>query len=548
VQENNPPEHNTDNPDNGDGNIAPENQGAPDKATTDRGIHTPQENTATRPQTSDEHPVEGPPPPTPIQADYLEPALEALRKSLEGNSPEKQDIQVLEFQGHLLDFFAETQLTIHSSVSNRTVAGKANATYKLNTATAVREATQRDIRKVLTDQKTLHKIRAILLEFQGQGYGLEIPPFKLNPLTTDYVHYVQCVNCKAQGKLPCQNCAGKGKLACPRCNTTGFQSCTQCNGAKQIRNAQGKMQPCTKCNGHGRIGCNQCQQTKFVGCTACNGQGNVVCSHCNGLAWNSVLSILEHSAKPIYNYDRTHIPEHVQRVINTLGPKLAKYADIEPLMPDQVIVREEYIIQPYHVKLPYADATFMIGDLPIKTLIGGQQSAIWEAPAFLMDIMKPGIERLNMAAAGQGTSEANLKAAAKYRTLRQTLIAAAKYTEQKAAMALLKSNPNGLNRTSALSLIQKASQAMDVMTQQQRQLYAFIGVLAGISFFTFYILTPPREILMEPIDSKLIRYCVDFTIFFITAGLTYTITRKAVKRVRQQAVGRLFSSRKKRRR
>jgi hypothetical protein len=60
-----------------------------------------------------------------IDEDYTKPALDLVRKVLKGNGVRTDSVNVLSFDGSILEFTAATHIKLHNNMSEKTVMGQA---------------------------------------------------------------------------------------------------------------------------------------------------------------------------------------------------------------------------------------------------------------------------------------------------------------------------------------------------------------------------------------------------------------------------------------
>ena len=345
-----------------------------------------------------------------FDAAYAAPALEELRKAVTGNGVKPENIRLENITGATLNFTAVTILKIQPRISEKTTLGRITGPEKVDNAKSMRDAIENHKRESVQNFANITRIRDTILSRDDRGFALVNARINLDFLRKDFVYFESCNACRAKGTLLCQRCDGKGYEICPRCNGNGVDFCPVCNGNGTIQMQDGKHQSCHRCRGERKIVCSLCQQRRKIQCGVCKTKGSTTCAQCNGQGWNSIISIVEIEAIVAFDYSRDDVPERIRMQIEELGAALAQYASITPIAPAQE-TRSEDIKITYQVSLPYADAVFAFNGKKIDALLLGNNGKICNAPNFLEDLIRPGIEKLEAAAQGRGATDSLLREA-----------------------------------------------------------------------------------------------------------------------------------------
>ena len=472
---------------------------------------------------------------------YATPALEKIRSSLKGNGIKSDTVKIEKFKGETLEFIATTTLEIKSKLSEKTIAGKVSGPQRVDNPQNLRDLVEKKKQKITSDQISIKSIKELLLSREDKGFGINQQVIKLTSLKSDYVYYEPCPPCNSQGKIKCQRCHGQGYEQCTRCHGDGYESCHHCNGARQIQGQGGQYQPCPQCHGHGKTSCTLCQQTKRVQCSVCKTAGTTQCKQCGGQGWGSHISMLEHEALCLFDYDRSIVPERIQSIFEKYKENLHKHLNFQPIIFEKE-PEQDRIILPYKVTLPYAEVEVLIGKNLVPCFIFGQEAHLINTPNFLNDVLKKPIQLMAAASNGQGNIITHVKSALRYKTIRQAFKAAIKFREQKATKALYRATPAGLERDTALKLIQDANSALKHLTRKQVQTARAMAGIGGIALFLAYYMTSVRTIVASKISNNALHIALDILVFLVIGTIAYAITRKISDNARRSLVARLFSN------
>lgn len=475
-----------------------------------------------------------------IDPGYADQALALVRTVVKGNGVKTDDVEIKNFEGAICEFTATTRLKLKTSLSERTVAGKTTGPQQANNAQAMREAIAQEQKKTLQDPTIVSQINEAVLAREDKGLGLDNELIQLPFLHKEFVYYEACGGCKSQGKMPCKRCHGKGYEQCPRCHASGYEVCTHCNGARQIA-SQGGHQQCPRCHGHGKTSCSLCQQTKKIQCKVCKTQGSTTCTNCNGHGWNSHITKAEINANGNFEYDQKAVSEEINKIIQRLGPKLINHVQMNPEKPEKGQEDPEEILFPYKMRIPHGDITFRIKDQDIPGLLFGTQGKIFNMPSFLEDLIRPGIEKLTAAGTGQGSVSTHIKEAARYRTVKQAIMASAKFKKEKAMRAVLHHTPLGISKNTAQKMVKDADQALKALTKKPRQIGIALGALSALALCGGYFLTPIRTGLLENIPGTSAHMGLDILVVAVGAGIGFVLAQMIEKNSRKKTLQAILS-------
>jgi hypothetical protein len=334
-----------------------------------------------------------------------------------------------------------------------------------------------------------------------------------------------------------------------------MEVCTQCRGTQLQFNGTTNV-PCHKCNGQGRTPCQACNQMRKIPCNMCNTKGMLVCQTCKGLAWHSYITTAEIDVLCTSSFPREKLSPRIADIIETKARELPALARIEPVegkikapaeknQPPQNAKADstasDEIILDYRVHLPYADAEFRLGKaMNLRVFLLGTQAGIAETPPFLEKVMENGLKSLSDAAAGRGNVAAKIQAAGRYRTIRQAIIAGARYSKGKAERLVAKNNPLGLSAAGIKSMVIDAENAMNNITAKPRRNGAIGGaIIAGI-LYALYLATPVRGTILESVPDVIIQAIADAVVAGLGMVLAVFAVRAAGTRAAKRALGNLL--------
>lgn len=471
--------------------------------------------------------------------EYATPALEEIRTAVRGNGLNRRLVTVKTIDGKVAEFDARVSMSLSVRTMEKTVGGKRTEGEKVDGPQGLREAMERDRLKILNTPDITAKIRAKMTERKDKGFGTRNEIVKLPFLTKEYIQHQACRSCNAQGELKCQRCHGKGFEVCPKCNGQSMEICPQCRGAQLIYMGNGKV-PCPKCNGQGRTPCMMCHQTRKISCSVCRSKGSTHCQNCNGLGWHSYITTSEVDVICTFDFDRQKVPEKLLRTVETRAREVPLYAEIKALPPElpqppregqnqnpnqsenEKKISSDIILLRYHVNLPYAETEFMLGKTSsIHAFLLGRRAEIAEAPAFLETLLKEGMQALKEAGDGKGNVAAKIQRAGAYRTIRQAIIAAAKYPRGKAFKLVKRNSPLGIGDAAIKNLIINADRSLKNITAKPRLHGMIAGLAAAFVLYLVYMMGGLREAFTESLPNTLYHIPIDGAV--IGAGMVFAL-------------------------
>lgn len=471
-----------------------------------------------------------------IDEHFKDDALKKIKTLVSGNKSDPEAITLVSFDGEVLQFQAETILQIATKISNISKPGRVQGPVQIGSEVEAKEEIRKQYLALTKDRDTTRKIRETVLNRNDQGFaqdGIVIPlPF----WRKEFVIFDECSTCRAKGTIQCQRCAGKGYEQCTLCKSSGMAICTQCRGGQQIVGPQGQKIPCPTCHGRGRMSCPQCNQSGQIQCTVCRTKGFTTCAACQGHAWTSNIKVVEIEGRTAFDYPREDLPEKVVAMVDARKDKIKDDAEIhisqlaaenpqqeEKPKAEQVEGRPDAVYRvpiKYEVILPYAHIEFEIEDKTYYTFLFGTKGRLTHVSPFIEDLIKNGVRKLGDAADQRGDVAQNLKAASEYRTVKDAIVAAARFPLRKAAQEVKKTNRLGISGEKIKELIVLADQAMKNTTDKPRKIGMAVAGVGFSAFFLCYFLTPLRGLIVGAIANTNIHIAVDGLILVLCLYLS----------------------------
>ncbi|MBI1300512.1 MAG: hypothetical protein GC137_02540 [Alphaproteobacteria bacterium] len=222
---------------------------------------------------------------------YKADALKTIQNAVQGNQYNPEDVSIVNFEGEIIQFQAETVVTVFTDIAKKVVPGRLTEAVLKESELAVKDAIEKDYNSLALDRNAIRKTAEALLDRDDKGFAADNQFIDLKFWQKDYVVHEPCQTCRATGSVRCQKCAGKGTEFCPRCNGTGRRVCHFCNGSQMVLGPNQQNVQCTTCHGTGKSPCDLCAQKRTIQCKTCAAKGITACPNCHGSAWSSHLYI-----------------------------------------------------------------------------------------------------------------------------------------------------------------------------------------------------------------------------------------------------------------
>lgn len=488
---------------------------------------------------------------------YKDTALEKVRAMVRGNQFDPDDVVIESFDGEVLHFQAETVLEVYTKVTEKTVPGQVTTAIRVKDDVAAKEEMAKAYALIGESPDMARRIRKAVTERDDQGFALDKEVISLAFGQKEFVIFDPCQTCKATGTVTCMKCHGKGYEVCPRCSGSGMESCRHCNGAGTVPGPNGQNIPCPVCHGQGRVSCSLCQQQGRISCKTCAGRGVTTCPNCDGHAWISRLFIQELNIRTAFDYPKARLPDKIVAMIDKHGAKIREHAEIkisdvaqssvnvddaEKQKQAEMAEKRHDIRLPvvYEVVLPYGHVEYGIGGKSYYTFLFGTQGRLTHVSPFLDDLVKEGVRKLKNAMDGRGDVVRNIVEACEYRTLKEGVYYAARYSVGKARQMLKKSNRLGLSDVMNERIIKTADAALKNITKKPRYMglgYAFV-VQALLT--CGYFLTPVRAMFLRFIPNINMHQYLDIGIIFACMMLGVVLIQYCAQSAMNRVMSRIM--------
>ncbi len=466
-----------------------------------------------------------------IDEGYKTKALEQVKAMVKGNNASPEDVALAKFDGEVLQFQAETTLTITTKTSELRKAGRVQGPIKMDSTAAVKTAMAKTYEALTADANTEHSIKGVILERADKGFASHNEIIPLPFWKKEFVTYEPCNTCKTTGTVRCMPCAGKGQIICPRCHGSGLGVCTHCNGAQMINGPNNQKTQCPICHGRGKSSCSTCQQKGNIICKTCRSSGTTPCPNCQGNAWTSMIYNMEIEARTAFDYPRDTLPDRASAMIDKHGAKIKDHAKIVVSASQKATVNSDAHTNTetntgqdfrvpilYNVTLPYGHLEYTIKDKTYYTFLFGTQGRLTHTSPFLDDLIKDGTRKLKDAAEQRGDVTENLKAAAQFRTIKEGIVATALHSSGKAKKMLKASNPLGLSDGALEDIIATADKALKNITKQPRIVGLGISGLISVIGSGLYMMAL-RPTIMEKATISTLHPIIDIFALGVIAYL-----------------------------
>lgn len=454
-----------------------------------------------------------------IHQSYKDAALERARKAVNGNQFDPNELNLIKFEGEILNFEAKNDVSYTTRFIKKSIPGRNESAIKCANESEVKTSAYNEYEKLRTDGDFEKKVRELILKREDLGFAAKNLIIPIPFWHKEYVIHEECSTCRTQGVLRCQNCAGKGFAPCNQCNGSGMRYCSYCNGNKMVAGPNGQRQICMTCNGTGRSSCNQCNQTGRINCRTCAGRGVTTCSQCQGLKWISHLYVYDMDVILQFTYPKEQIPADIAARVEKEGYKIKEFAEIKINTEYQIALnarKEEeipleerqkeqlnYIKIPifYNVMLPYAHIELAIKEKSYYAFIFGTNGIMTHVSPFVDDVLKEGVRKLDDAKDDRGNIINNLRIALSYRTIKEAFLYTLKHSKSKALKQLLQANTIGLSDSLAKKLITNSEIIIAKLSHKPKNTALIISALFYAALFGIYLITPLRNSLHSLIQN-----------------------------------------------
>jgi hypothetical protein len=267
-------------------------------------------------------------------------------------------------------------------------------------------------------------------------------------------------------------------------------------------------------------------------------RGRLQCRVCGGKGAQSTITSTEISAHCVYDFDAESLPNNAMAVVKKLGADLANQAQVTPVTKENGAQEGLHLF--YDVRVPQGEIEFSIKDQSVQAYLFGTKGAIKDIPDFLDGIIAPGMKKLAQAASGQGSVSENIRAAVRYKTVKQAMMFAARYTSKKAMRALLHYTPLGLSSQAAQRLIVDANTALNNATKQQRTMAVAYGGGSAAALGALYFFSPLRSALLSQVANRGFHLPINVVVLGLCAAAGYGVWQTLSSHARKQALEKLI--------
>lgn len=236
-------------------------------------------------------------------------------------------------------------------------------------------------------------------------------------------------------------------------------------------------------------------------CTACGASGVQPCEKCSGTGWMSHLAHIEIQGQVRFSFEQNKIPEHLAALVEDRGGFLVSKGDIEVHLVAQTTPKEpvhmdknlsetkvldsthepdDLVVIEYDVMCPYGPVQFQLGERVVPAIMLGWQARLIEAPAFLEDLTKIGMQAIQEASSGRGPVVALLRKAAGFAVWREVLTQIVSSGNLKKAIAIILNRyPAGIDEGRLRQTVMMADRAVRSVTRTAR----YIGLALAMALF-----------------------------------------------------------------
>ncbi|HNQ92164.1 MAG TPA: hypothetical protein PKI93_04460 [Alphaproteobacteria bacterium] len=448
-----------------------------------------------------------------IDPRLLEKALKRVRGLVRGNSLDPEQVSLKDHSGVLqYQFGAKVEIKLVPKYGIRLEPGK-NTVAELVVS---EEDFQKRIHTAAVEARTKPDRRQKIIDFvfsrSDKGFCIESQNVVFRDLALDLVRHEQCQTCAHSGHIPCSRCQGRGGVTCTRCRGTRQAICPKCGGSGHMQTPQGSK-PCDYCRADGKVPCPLCHAKGLMKCPACGASGTQPCEKCSGTGWMSHLAHVDIEGQVRFSFERHKIPERLAALIEDRGAYLVSKGDIEvhlvshgstlghhpadlkaeKLSEDKVRETsheaDDLVVINYGVTCPYGPVQFQLGERELSAILLGWQARLIEAPAFLEDMTKVGMQAIEVASTGQGSTISLLRKAAGFAVWQEVLSQIlASGNLRKVFESTLNRYSAGLDEGRLKQIIIHADRAVRQVTRKARYLglAAAMVVYAGLSYGYFW--------------------------------------------------------------
>jgi hypothetical protein len=451
--------------------------------------HTDDDKEKTAPAQTEAGEEESPP----FPEDITEKALERIRAIIKGNGVKEKDLALEKIEGQIHDFEAKSLFRIEPVVSEKRTSGREQG-QACGSISDVKLRVKNEVENLAGNKDIKKSTVKHLKTLNDKGFLVENQVIKLDKHKHRYVIHESCHICRGDGKIECKHCNGKGREVCNRCHGDRFMTCTMCRGNGTTTTQQGQQQ-CLQCRGEGRQPCRYCNQSGQQQCKVCKSTGQLACHECNHSGWQSHVTAVQFKALNRFSYEKEKLPPATLPIIDDLGPALiseghAQTTIVEDINRDQLLDSQsdsnEYAVG-YDASLPWAEMQVTLKKMPIRSNVFGFNGEVLFATPFMEKVGAKGLRLLGEAAQNPDTIPQNLKAAGKYRFVREIIYAASQLSAAKGRAFLNKKYPFGYEEQTLKTALSRANVIIKNITKTPRKKGVAFGLVGAAIFYAIYL-------------------------------------------------------------
>jgi hypothetical protein len=483
----------------------------------------------------------------------LEKALALLKSVAKGNGINTKNITLHSFEGEVLNYEAYHHFRIEPDVAEKLLMGKKGGDIVAGSEQDMRARITAFVESATENPVVIENTIDILKKRKDLGFAIPQHRLLLERMNKTIAVHEVCTVCSGSAKILCMECKGKGEIVCTRCHGSNEIICPECQGRQFMQGPDGKQVPCHYCHSRGKIGCEFCRGKGEIHCPKCKATGKMPCKDCGDTGWHTLFVSLKMNAISNYDYPKEELPEDAIEVIDDLGKLLvieehAKVKIIEEkdrLAELNAETKDNEFILPYHVRLPWGDIVFKIGEKDLKGNLFGFQPSLIHIPNFLEGVLGRGLRSLTEAAKGTSLPAGKIKEATKYRAVSEAVLFSARYSRKRAMGLMRKKYPFGITGKTIDKMVIYADTALKRVTDKPRKIGLAIGLCLVCLFYGFYYVGPLRDILISSITSTGARNFIDLLMILFGGAITTLSIQMTATKAMLEAIGDLLPKDKK---
>lgn len=428
-----------------------------------------------------------------------------------GNGLTDDQVRLVTTREKMYDFPGFLVVKIKPEYAEHREPGKAQGDAKeVRSPEEVIQLAEAKAHEMLTEKEPRKEVIKAITEYEkkkekdpGEGWGLHGEKIRLHLAKPTFALTEPCPGCKAQGTGKCPECHGSARINCPSCKSVGKTTCPVCMGDKKVAGPGGEMIDCVSCSGMGKVQCKKCFGQMTIPCPKCKGVGTAKCNECQGQGWYTTMTHVHYNALTEFDIDKRELPDTMAKVINEIKAKpLRQLGHCKT----ELIGDNEEELDPmtliYMARMPFAEAEYVIDEEPLHCKVVGFNVMIMDCPPFLDPLIKPGIHAMAAVAKGEKPTSTLVKAAQKFRIIREALALTSGRTRGQVVKRLLKTYDVGLSAAYAKALAHQSHLALKKVSVVPRYIGLAFGSAASFLAMWMYHMTGIRVQLFDTVGKN----------------------------------------------